>query len=170
MAEEQFKMTRTYQKLVKGTNINETTLLATDYLNHYNEVVMLLDLVPDMPEMLDEVKEWQPKTYEDHFRDSTFSDKDLAILAYENAADEHRLPFDAVLREVDDKVSVSVTDIETVIKANIEGQLRDAVGIISREIQELLDRASAIINGDYGAPKEAESITLDQDDIDALFD
>jgi len=170
MAESQIKLTRTYQKLVRGTNINETTLLATDYLNHYNELVMMLDLIPDMPEMLDEAKEWKPKSYAEHFMDSTFSDKKLAILAYDNAADEYRLPFDSALKEADDKIATSLNDIETVIKANIDGQLREAVALISREIQEILDRTSAIINGDYGKQEEAESITLDQADIDALFD
>jgi len=33
-------------------NINEKTLLATDYLNHFNEFVMVLDLIPDMPDCL----------------------------------------------------------------------------------------------------------------------
>lgn len=170
MAEPEIKMTRTYQKLVKGTNINETTLLATDFLNHYNELVMLLDLVPDMPEMLEEAKEWRPKTYAEHFMDSTFSDKELAIAAYENAPDEYRIPFDETMKEADEKIALSINDIDTVIKADIEGQLRDAVGILSREIQEILDRASAIINGDYGQEEEAESVTLDQSEIDALFD
>ena len=30
------------QQRVKGSNIDEMTLLATDYLNHFNELVMLL--------------------------------------------------------------------------------------------------------------------------------
>ena len=28
------------QQRVKGSNIDETTLLATDYLNHFNEIVI----------------------------------------------------------------------------------------------------------------------------------
>ena len=32
---------------VRGSNINEETLLATDYLNHFNEAIMLLELVTD---------------------------------------------------------------------------------------------------------------------------
>jgi len=170
MAEPQIKMTRTYQKLVRGTNINETTLLATDYLNHYNELVMLLDLVPDMPDMLDEAKEWKPKTYAEHFMDSTFSDKELAIQAYDNAADEHRIPFDEALAETDDLIAVAIGNIETVIKAENNDQLRDTVMNASRDIQEILDRASAIINGDYGVKEQADAVTLDQADIDALFD
>ncbi len=170
MAEPVIKMTRTYQKLVKGTNINETTLLATDYLNHYNELVMLLDLIPDMPDMLDEAKEWEPKTYTEHFMDSTFSDKELAIQAYENADEEHRIPFDETLAEADQKIAQAIIDIESVIKTDNNDLLRETVAGISRELQEILDRASAIINGDYGVKEETESITLDQADIDALFD
>ncbi len=67
---------------VRDTNISETTLLATDYLNHFNEVVMMLEMVPDMPEFLDELKEWQPKSYLQHFRDAAFSDAALAVEAY----------------------------------------------------------------------------------------
>ena len=32
---------------VRGTNINEHTLLATDYLNHLNEPIMLLEMVAE---------------------------------------------------------------------------------------------------------------------------
>ena len=64
-----------------GTNINEKKLLATDYLNHFNELVMALDLIPDMPDCLQDAREWLPKSYEEHFADSQFSDATLAIEA-----------------------------------------------------------------------------------------
>ena len=64
-----------------ASNLDSETLLATDYLNHFNEIVMLLEMVPDMPEIMDEVKAWKPKAYVDHFRDSTIADRDLAIEA-----------------------------------------------------------------------------------------
>src|SRR3546814_9281729 len=54
------RLTRTYRRLVRGTNINATSLLATDYLNHFNEVVMVPELVPDMPEIIDEAAAWPP--------------------------------------------------------------------------------------------------------------
>ena len=44
-----------WQQRVAGTVINPSTLLATDYLNHFNEVIMTVDMVPDMPELFDEV-------------------------------------------------------------------------------------------------------------------
>ena len=72
----------TVRQKVRGTNINEQTLLATDYLNHLNEPIMLFEMLADVPELLDELAEWQPKSYVEHFTDSAFSDKDLAIEAY----------------------------------------------------------------------------------------
>jgi muramoyltetrapeptide carboxypeptidase LdcA involved in peptidoglycan recycling len=38
-----------------GTNINSVTLLATDYLNHFNEVIILIEMVADMPDMIEDV-------------------------------------------------------------------------------------------------------------------
>ena len=46
-----------------AANINRETLLATDYLNHLNEIVMTLEMIPDMPEILEEAREWQRKTH-----------------------------------------------------------------------------------------------------------
>jgi hypothetical protein len=66
---------------IAGTNINKKTLLATDYLNHFNGLVMALDLIPDMPDCLQDAREWLPKSYEEHFADSQFSDTTLAIEA-----------------------------------------------------------------------------------------
>ncbi len=76
MTSTKFRYTRTFRKLVSGSNINEQTLLATDYLNHFNEVVMLIEMIADMPECLEDAKAWAPKSYQDHFRDSNFSDRD----------------------------------------------------------------------------------------------
>ena len=34
---------------LRAANINPRTGLATDYLNHFNEAIMLLEMIPDMP-------------------------------------------------------------------------------------------------------------------------
>ena len=64
---------------MQGTNINATMLLATDYLNHSNEVIMLIEMVPDMPDIVEEVLACEPKTYTRYFADSCIQDKDIAI-------------------------------------------------------------------------------------------
>ena len=76
---------------VQGTNINQQTLLATDYLSHFNEIVMTLEMIPYMPELLEEAQAWRPKGYREHFAESTIADKDLAVGAGPAAPERVRL-------------------------------------------------------------------------------
>src|ERR1700722_12776120 len=74
-----------YRERVSGTTIDSSTLLSTDYFNLFNEVIMLLGMLPDMPDMLDEVSAWQFKTYAQHFAESGLAFAPLAIEAYPHA-------------------------------------------------------------------------------------
>ncbi len=153
---------RTIGRLVKGKNINEETLLATDYLNHFNEIVMLLDLVPTMTECIEDAKAWAPKSYQEHFRDCAFTDKDLAILAYENAPPEFREPFDDTVAEMNALVTEGLTVVETAIATGQPDRIELAVSEVSSSLRSRIDRCSAIING--------QTAKLDQSAVDALFD
>src|ERR1700761_5472523 len=70
---------------LRAANINPRTGLATDYLNHFNEAIMLLELIPDMPECAEEFLGWNPRSYREHFEASGFKARELAIAAYESA-------------------------------------------------------------------------------------
>ena len=48
---------------LRAANINPRTGLATDYLNHFNEAIMLLEMIPDMPECAEDFLGWQPLSY-----------------------------------------------------------------------------------------------------------
>jgi hypothetical protein len=71
---------------LRAANINPQTGLATDYLNHFNEAIMLLEMIPDIPECADDFLAWSPLSYAEHFWASNFKARDLAIEAYESAA------------------------------------------------------------------------------------
>jgi len=151
-----------YRAKVAGTNISEQTLLATDYLNHFNEIVMLLDMLPDMPEMIEECKAWQPKTYAEHFADSTFSDRQLAIEAYERVPSRYRRPFEETISQINTLILGSIARLDTDIAAGIDGEaLRHTCQSLSRAAQALMDCASAIIHGSDRA--------MDQFEIDGLI-
>lgn len=153
---------RTLGRLVEGKNINPETLLATDYLNHFNEIVMLLELVPSMPECFDDVKSWQPKGYAQHFLDTNFANRDLAILAYENAPVRYRRPFDEVVAHIDRIALEGIGAMPALIEANDPLRLEDYVGRLTRSLQKLIDIASAIIHG--------HEMTAEQSEIDILLD
>src|SRR3954471_8258385 len=79
---------------LRAANINPRTGLATDYLNHFNEAIMLLEMVPDMPECAENFLTWTPLSYTEHFIASNFKGRDLAIEAYESADARVRAEFD----------------------------------------------------------------------------
>ncbi len=168
--------TRTFQRLVAGTTINDTTLLATDYLNHFNEMVMYFDMMVDMPEMLEEARAWRPMSYQEHFEESVFPEKDLAIWAYEQAPVAFRGPFDELIVALDQQVNLSLVQVEESLREGEKEVLRIVVEIASRELQSLISKASAVINGhvledeNKANADESGAETMKQADIDSLFD
>lgn len=153
---------RAFQARVKNTNINEATLLATDYLNHFNEIIMLLEMVPDMPDCLEDAKTWVPKSYQEHMAESTFSDRELAVEAYNHVPPRYREPFEDIIGKAHRLVAVTTERADGVIAAGEMDRLRLIVTDGSRGVQKLMDMAGAIIHG-------SES-TMDQSEIDSLLE
>lgn len=147
---------------ITGTNINEKSLLATDYLNHFIEVVMLFDLIPDMPECMEEAEVWRPKSYQDHFRDSDFSDRVLAIKAYDFAPPDYRDMFEQNVDRMNKLVELSLKRIRTALDGGDGKDVRAAAERASRDLTRLNGLVSAVING--AMP------TISQEEIDDLLE
>ena len=137
----------------KAANINPQTGLATDYLNHFNEAIMLLEMVPDMPECAEDFLQWTPLSYAEHFTASNFKARDLAIAAYESADPDIRAEFDqmtdtmtSILKEVSSAMREAVQD-QT--KAKLAEQ---AIGWL----KPLVAAAGGVING--GCEADVETI------------
>lgn len=79
---------------LRAANVNPATGLATDYLNLFNEAIMLFEMGMDMPDMAEELSDWAPRGYRAHFDQSGFEQKDVVIAAYEQADAETRQGFD----------------------------------------------------------------------------
>ena len=188
------KFRRTYRKLVENTTINSATFLSTDYLNHFNELVMMLDLVPDMPEMFVDAQEWRPKTYVEHFQASVFTHKDLAIAAYDHVLEKDRTALEKTVDLLNRTVEGAFKVLPGQIESADQEALRATCSTVSLNLQTLIDRCSGIINGVEGAadlalaasddvcilteepapaaapPKDEDAVVMDQSAIDALFD
>ncbi|MCE1234954.1 MAG: hypothetical protein LWW93_01220 [Hyphomicrobiales bacterium] len=153
-----------------AANINPNTRLATDYLNHFNNVVMMLELVPDMPDCAEDVVGWTPVAYDDYFRGSHFRERDLAILAWEKADPTIRSEFESTVTHLDCAMAeaidlVSGFDGSDPIAAE---RIRFMVG---ERLKPLIASASGIINGPPAVhaapvdPSESEA----QAAVDELF-
>jgi hypothetical protein len=130
--------------LLRAANINPRTGLATDYLNHFNEAVMLLEMVPDMPECAEDFLDWHPLSYAEHFTASNFRARDLAISAY-NSADEH-------IRVEFDNITSAMTSILTAVGDAMREVKQDKTRATLAEqatgwVKPLVALAGGIING-----------------------
>lgn len=145
-----------WRRRVQGTNISGKTLLATDYLNHFNEIVMLVGMVPDMPAMIEECHAWRPKGYRQHFRDSGFSEKDLAIEAYGHVPTKFRVPFEATVAQMDEVVAFT---LERIAEAEAVGDAdrlrRDCMASVEM-MQKIIQVANGIIHGHARVMQQSE--------------
>jgi hypothetical protein len=127
-----------------AANINPRTGLATDYLNHFNEAIMLLEMIPDMPECAADFLEWQPLSYREHFQASNFKARELAIAAYESADDAIRAEFD--------NITGAMTSILSAVGAAMRDAHQDKTRIALAEqatgwVKPLATLAGGIIHG-----------------------
>ncbi len=179
------------RRQLSGTNIDENSFLATDYLNHFNEVIMLLEMAADMPDILEEAWDWQPISYAEHFRRSGFRDRDLAIAAYELAPPAIRAAFDARVAQLSEAIRTTLTTLRPLCAADEPDpeRLSAVVAPALAEIKEHVSAINAIIHcGEAGQAEDhgdavpaaeqdgsaqdtqEDADTIDQDDIDALFE
>src|SRR5262249_37715858 len=75
-------------------NINPMTGLGTGYLNHFKEAIMVLEVVSAMPDWVEDFIGWDSMTYCEHFAGSSFKERKVAIVAYENAGGAARRQLD----------------------------------------------------------------------------
>jgi hypothetical protein len=146
--------------VLAAANIMPATGLATDYLNVFNEAIMLFGLLPEMPDMIEELLVWQPLTYEQHFLRTGFVAKELAILAYQNSAPDFKQAFD----ELSDTAGTLLAHAIMQAKDRIGSpqQLAMFVEETNPILQSAIESLDGMIHGGH--------IGSAQDDIDALFD
>jgi len=129
---------------LRAANINPRTGLATDYLNHFNEAVMLLEMIPDIPECADDFLGWRPLSYTEHFTASNFKARDLAIEAYNSA--------DPIIRTEFENITSAMTSILSAVGAAMREARQDKTRATLAEqatgwVKPLVAMAGGIING-----------------------
>ncbi len=133
-------------------NINPLTGLATDYLNHFNEAIMLLEMLSSCPDCIDDFLGWRPMSYREHFAASHFKGRDMAIAAYDAADPELRGSLDAL-------ANTMTAVLEATRAAMGPGMPPQAAGALAERaaasLRLLVARAGALINGEESASHPA---------------
>ena len=144
-----------------AANVNPATGLATDYLNLFNEAIMLFEMGLDMPDMAEELVDWKRRGYVEHFEQSGFEMKDVVIAAYHHAPADTRRDFDEVC---DRALTVFSSSIDILMSSNLEDAAAHAdLSDRLRDMKALVLEMDSHIHGRALAHKSLQS------EVDALF-
>jgi hypothetical protein len=144
--------------------INPATGLATDYLNHFSEAVMLLEMLSSCPDCAEDLLAWQPLTYRAHFAASRFKDKHLAVAAYDAARPALRDCLDALAGTMTAVLEATRAALRSDLPPETAGRLAQRA---AASLRSLIARAGAVINGDTQA--DAGRLDAPQAAIDLLM-
>ena len=148
-------------------NINPLTRLATDYLNHYNEVVMLLEMVGGCPEFVSDILGWEPRGYDAYFAGSHFKDRDLARVAWAAAEPNSRRELEGVIDTMDAILAATLDAFRRDLSPAGCARLgSEAAGWL----KPLVARAGAVINGEHIGASPMPDEAARQAMVDAVFE
>ena len=146
-----------------GPNINPSTGLSTDYLNHFTEAIMVLEMVGTMPECLDDLRTWQAKTYAEHFATSHFSNRNAMIAAYQSADPAVRMALD----EASDVLNTMVRRTRELVLQHIGTAEVEAIARRALDrLRPLVALTAALINGTAAETADRRG---PQAAVDAIF-
>ena len=120
--------------------VNPASGIANDFLNHFNEILLLVENLPVLlPEMVDELMQWRPTTYRTYLERSPLPGTAAALAAYEGIDVDLRDHFDALV----ERLNAQALEITTEIASH-----RDPSGSIDAEsIAEFCAKASLELRG-----------------------
>lgn len=140
---------------MRAANVNPTTGLATDFLNLFNEYIMLAELVLDGSMLPDVLSDWMPTDYETHFSLSGFAGSEVVLASYRALTAGVRAEFeDAVNMLIELILDHQMTEHPSDDQINLIKHRRDHLSTLISDPVHLTD----IDNKDTQAA------------IDALFD
>ena len=129
--------------------VNPASGLANDYLNLFNEIVMLLEQLPMVPELFEDIQRWRPTSYRDYFLASVLPGRGSALEAYERIEPRFRRDFETVVEELDRRATGAVAAVRKQFKAQGDHDLKALTTLCERaglSIRESLEKATMLVN------------------------
>ncbi len=143
------------ESAMRAANVNPKTGLATDFLNLFNEYIMLGEMVADGSMPPDVLDDWKPVDYETHFSQSGFAGSEVVLASYRALECSKRHEFENINNAL--------------IELILDHQLSDEPSLEQiHEIKIQRDLLSAMISGPAALVETGCEDA--QAAIDALFD
>jgi hypothetical protein len=148
------------EALQTKTLVNPVSGLANDYLNLFNELVMMLEQIPQMPELLEDLLAWRPLSYQEYFQHSSLPGRHSALAAYERLNPSFRRRFETFVAELDVIALASVASVRRQFRDGVPDDMERVTMTCVRageKMRIILIRASRLVNYANLADEEARS-------------
>jgi hypothetical protein len=137
------------EELQSKTLVSPVSGLASDYLNLFNELVIMLEQIPAMPELFEDLCAWRPVSYEEYFRKSQLPGRHSALAAYQELGPTFRRRFETFVAELDVVALASVASVRRQLRdgppQDME-RLKETCARAGEKMRVILLRASRLVN------------------------
>jgi hypothetical protein len=117
--------------------------LSNDYLNHYSEALMLIEMAGDDPDIANELVAWHPVSYRSYFGASELRRASAALAAYDALPADRRAAFERLVASMDGLVTMAIFALQPPCEA------ADAAPVVDETapaLRDLIAQAAAFLN------------------------
>lgn len=138
--------------------VNPASGIANDYLNHFNEILLMIENLPILlPDMIEDIWQWKPVSYTEYFKKSPLPGSADTLRIYDGLDKTFRNDFEAMIELLDRIVLSSIEVIFT--HRTPDGTIEpEAIAEIceqySGDLRVVLDRTADLVNHGYAPPLE----------------
>ncbi len=141
--------------------------LSNDYLNHFSEVLMLVELAALDPEVIADLAEWRPIDYPSYFATSQLRRAPQARAAYEALCADRLAAFEQVVRAMDQLSTTAIRALRPPCEPADAALVAEVTG---PALRRLIAQASAFLNSGGGNLPDSSEIEEAQTVIDRLLE
>jgi hypothetical protein len=141
--------------------------LSNDYLNHYSEVLMLIEMAEMDPEIARELSAWRPQSYRDYFAASRLRRAADALAGYEALAPDRREAFEAIVDAMD---RLALTAIAALEPPCAPGEAALVAKVTLPAFRGLIESAASFLNSGGKQLSRDGRVEAAQAVIDRLMD
>lgn len=138
--------------------VNPASGIANDYLNHFNEILLLIENLPALlPEMIDELLAWRPISYRQYFTDSPLPGAAATLQIYDSLDEDFRQDFEGMVIMLDKIILESIELIKETRRPDgtLEpDEVSDTCERLAARLRKVLDRTADLVNHGYAPPFE----------------
>jgi len=140
--------------------------LSTDFLNHYSEALMLIEMAAEDRSIVDDLKAWRSITYREHFEVSSLRCAPSALAAYDSVAPARRAGFEELCQSMARLISTATALLDDP-RDGLEATT--IIEVASDALRRQIGRATQFINANGAMDIGSIESRAMQAEIDALL-